>query len=475
MAFIDLDELKQDAEDEGIVPHPLKDVLPASKKTAYVQGIIFAGFVDDDNLQQAEQKFVRARALSLDMPEAEFKEALDAVKGLPEDGRSAFLKEVLGEFKDDRTASFYFVSDLALAMASDGDLTPGAVNFLEYVYSLLRLSDVDCKFLADYRVFLVPGRMADAGELVHKATQEKFDLPDGFVRFFTPELNPIPLKGGECQAHLLSICSAKFQLDEELVIPKSTTLVMSDAEIFFGRAGKLTLSGSKIEIRNCRFVVPNKTAEGADQSVTHFICGKDLASLELTGCTFDGAMERGAVETDGTLIIKECVFCNLKTEAATVSANGQFTCTLSEFKNCQSKSAIVSVNNHLAVTICRFALCASGDALWRMKRDDGNDGSPLDWVSLLGSAFGTDKSFLVKYNLFDRCYIGPRRICYVEKRSCKDLIFDQCCFLETAFNELGNYYCGSTVDRHFKKSQAQDISKERFEEIFKNKGVTKES
>ena len=468
MAFIDLEELKQDAEDEGIVPHPLKDVLSASKKAAYIKGIVFAGFVDDDKLQNDEEKFSRARALSLDMSEAEFKEALADVKALPEEGRSAFLKEVLGEFKDDRAASFYFVSDLALAMASDGDLTPDAVSFLESVYSLLKLSPLDIKFLSDYRVFLAPGRMAEAGELVHRVTQEHFDLPDGFVRFFTPELNPITLKAGECQSHALNICSAKFQLDGELIIPKSTTLVMKDAEIRFGRAGKLTLSGSKIEIRNCRFVVPSKTSEGSDQSATHFICGKDLASLELTGCTFDGAMERGAVATDGTLIIKECVFCNLKSEEPTVSAKEQFTCTLSEFKNCQTSSSVISVNAHLMVTISRFELCSSADVLWRMLRDDGCDGSPLNWVSILGR-FGGDKSFLVKYNLFDRCYMGARRICYVEKRSCKTMIFDQCCFLETSFSELGNYYCGSTVDRYFEKSN--DITKQRFEEIFKNKDV----
>ncbi|MBQ6008248.1 MAG: hypothetical protein IJL17_06905 [Kiritimatiellae bacterium] len=448
MAFIDLEELKQDAEDEGIVPHPLKDVLSASKKAAYIKGIVFAGFVDDDRLQNDEEKFSRARALSLDMSEAEFKEALADVKALPKEGRSAFLKEVLGEFKDDRAASFYFVSDLALAMASDGDLTPGAVSFLESVYSLLKLSPIDIKFLSDYRVFLAPGRMAEAGELLHKATQDKFDLPDGFVRFFTPELNPIPLKAGECQSHALNICSAKFQLDGELIIPKSTTLVMKDAEIRFGRAGKLTLSGSKIEIRNCRFVVPSKTAEGSDQSATHFICGKDLASLELTGCTFDGAMERGAVETDGTLIIKECVFCNLKSEEPTVSAKEQFTCTLSEFKNCQcTKHAIVSVNQNVSVTICRFERCKACSWL-DMKRDYPSD-------------------FNVSYNLFDRFYASCD-FCYVAEKTTADHALYGCCFQEVEYKELstGFGYSGS-----FRFMRNAGISVAEFEKIFKNKGV----
>ena len=366
MAFIDLEKFTQDAEDEGIVPHPLKDVLPDSKKMAYLRGLVFAGFVDDEKFQEAERKLVRARALSLDMTVADFEEAERFVRGLDDSARGAVLKEILAEFKDDRAVSLFFASDLALAMAADGDLTPDAVNFLEGVYGHLHLVIADCKFLAEYRVFLAPGRMADAGELVHRVTQANFDLPDGFVRFFTPDLKPIQLKGGECQAHGLSICSAKFRIDEELIVPKSTTLVMRDAEIFFGRQGKLTLSGSKIEIRNCKFTVPNTTAEGADQGVAHFITGKELASLELTGCTFDGAMERGAVETDGTLIIKESVFRNLKAKEPLVSANGQFTCTLSEFKNCQSDSWILAVNKYLDVTVCRFELCKAS-SIWKME------------------------------------------------------------------------------------------------------------
>ena len=447
MAFIDLEELKQDAEDEGIVQHPLKDVLSASKKAAYVKGIVFAGFVDDDKLQNDEEKFARARALSLDMPEVDFKEALADVKSLSPEARSAFLKEVLGEFKDDRAASFYFVSDLALAMASDGDLTPDAVNFLESVYSLLRLSDADCNFLSEYRVFLAPGRMAEAGALVHRVTQEHFDLPDGFVRFFTPDLNPITLKTGECLSHVLNICSAEFQLEGELIIPKTTTLVMKDAEIRFGRAGKLTLSGSKIEIRNCRFVVPSKTAEGSDQSATHFICGKDLASLELSGCTFDGAMERGAVATDGTLIIKECVFCNLKSEEPTVSAKEQFTCTLSEFKNCQcTKHAIISVNQNVSVTICRFERCKACSWL-DMKKDYPSD-------------------FNVRNNLFDRCYASCD-FCYVTEKTTAEHALYRCCFQEVEYKVLSTGYGYGS----YRFARAEDITRDEFEKIFNNKGV----
>jgi len=150
MAFVDNEKLKKDAKDARIVPHPLKDVLSASKKAAYVRGIVFSGFVDDDKLQNDEEEFARVRARSLDMhEETDFKEALADVKELVPhslEARNAFLKEVLGEFKDDRAASFYFVSDLALAMASDGDLTPDAVNFLENVYSLLSLSERTASF-----------------------------------------------------------------------------------------------------------------------------------------------------------------------------------------------------------------------------------------------------------------------------------------------------------------------------------------
>ena len=310
MAFIDLEELKQDAEDEGIVPHPLKDVLSASKKAAYIKGIVFAGFVDDDKLQNDEEKFSRARALSLDMSEAEFKEALADVKALPEEGRSAFLKEVLGEFKDDRAASFYFVSDLALAMASDGDLTPGAVSFLESVYSLLKLSPLDIKFLSDYRVFLAPGRMAEAGELLHKATQDKFDLPDGFVRFFTPELNPISLKGGECDLHELRICSGKFELDDELIIPKTTELILKDAEILFGPKGRLTISGNQVVIERCVFSVK---AECTRSDFDEFVLGLDLNNLVFKMCEFNGNMIRSSIGNNGgNITIENSRFVEMK-------------------------------------------------------------------------------------------------------------------------------------------------------------------
>lgn len=473
MSFIDLDELKQDAEDEGIVPHPLKDVLSASKKTAYVQGIIFAGFVDDERLQQAEEKFARTRALSLDMTEAEFKDSLEVVKSLSDaKARSAFLKEVLGEFKDDRTTSFYFVSDLALTMVSDNDLTPDAVSFLESVYSLLNLSSSDVKFLAEYRVYLAPGRMADAGALVHKAKQEDFDLPEKFVQFFTPNLNPISLNGGVCQSRTLYICSSKFQLDEELIIPKDTTLVMKDAEIFFGKSGKLTISGYKIEITNCRFNVSSKTAiSDTAPSVPYFIVGKDLDSFKLTGCSFDGAMERGAVATDGALTTKDCIFCNLKSDSPIINVKGQLVCTLSEFRNLQSTKSIISANEHLSVMICLFELCR-GESLWSMIKNT---------------------LFVATFNMFDRCDTKGFTIdCSENKRgSINPFPFRCCCFSSVhgkALYDNGIYWLtgdlcglsGSFINGNIYGDEAakifEMICKEMFvEKMFKGKDVTKET
>ena len=447
MAFIDIQEWDQRAEDEGIVPHPLKDVLPTSKKTAYLRGLVFSGLVDDAKFQAAERKLVRARALSLDMTVEDFKEAEKSVQAIDASARGATLQEIVSEFKDDRVTSFFFASDFALAMASDGDLTNDAAKFIEGVYKFLNLSDADRKFLAAYRVFLSPGKMADAGELVHKATQEHFDLPDGFVRFFTPDLKPIRLKGGVCPAHLLSICSAKFQINEELIVPKSTTLVMKDSEIFFGRQGKLTLSGSKIEIRNCKFIVPSATSEGAEQSVTHFITGKDLSSLELTGCTFDGAMERGAVETDGTLIIKGSEFLNLRAKPPLVSANGQFTCTLSEFRNCQSDNWILAVSYNLDVTICRFELCKAS-SIWKMEGDG--------YVNAVN-------------DLFDRCYASGN-FCWIHNKKSNWCYLRACCLGETQHNDGSPAYFSNDCSGYRLRLDG-GITRQQFEELFKNKGV----
>lgn len=388
MAFLDLDEIEQDSKDANIVPHPLKDKLAESEKAAYINAIVFAGLADDDTLSDIELEYGRTRALSLGLNADDFDEAVKTVQSLngPKE-RKEFLFEMLTAFTD-RTVAMYVLCDMAQAMASDGDLTDDACKFLDSLYRLLLKSDkkpdnpltpADQKFLSAYRPFLAPRKTADASEVVQKAAQGEFDFPVGLVDFFSPDLKPLRLEGGETKSGEFSVVGGKYRLDELLTISSGTKLVMHDAEIEMGPRGCIVVLGSNVVIKKCRFVAK----EASEYDVMFKSKSKNLQFVD---CRFDGGNGRGAVVGDDTscdLEFKNCEFNALFSESAVIwvrkfsilkclackftdcrSADGsliggcQIDFSRCDFNDCVAKNSLVQVTTEYKIDTRRVCLCA---------------------------------------------------------------------------------------------------------------------
>lgn len=282
----------------------------------------------------------------------------------------------------------YVLCDMAQAMASDGDLTDDACKFLDSLYRLLLKSDkkpdnpltpADQKFLSAYRPFLAPRKTADASEVVQKAAQGEFDFPVGLVDFFSPDLKPLRLEGGETKSGEFSVVGGKYRLDELLTISSGTKLVMHDAEIEMGPRGCIVVLGSNVVIKKCRFVAK----EASEYDVMFKSKSKNLQFVD---CRFDGGNGRGAVVGDDTscdLEFKNCEFNALFSESAVIwvrkfsilkclackftdcrSADGsliggcQIDFSRCDFNDCVAKNSLVQVTTEYKIDTRRVCLCA---------------------------------------------------------------------------------------------------------------------
>lgn len=327
MGFLDLDELEQDSKNVMIVTHPLHAVISESVKAAYLNLLVFACLLDDEELVELELDYGRQRAISLDLTMAAYNDAVTTVRELkgPKE-RKEFLLEMLSLFNERSTAMF-LLCDMAYVMALNGVLSKEACQFLNSIYRLLLQSSKcpdhplradDVRFLSDYRPFLAPGKTGDANEVVHAYRLSEYDFPADLISFFSPDIKPIILKGGICEERLLRIVSGVFELDSELTLTDHTKVVFKDAEIRFGPQGQITLKGNRYRFENCIFKTnPNapvdKDRQAEEESDLVLCCkttplgteldctptfiyyASSVAQLDVCSCQFHGNYVRKAI------------------------------------------------------------------------------------------------------------------------------------------------------------------------------------
>lgn len=341
MAFLDLKKTKQRGEDAIIEPHPLKGKLSTSVATSYLNAIVFAGLVDDEEFSDIEFKYGRMRALSLGMTSTDFDDAVKTVRTLKsDDDKQDFLGDMLASFSD-RDVALYVTCDMARAMMSDGALTEDATTFLDAVYDMLRLSAEDKKFLVAYREAVDSAHDLayddKSRSVIQRFCNAEFPFPDAFVDFFASTLNsaPVPLEDVRHSEKEFSVCKGTYTLDSELIVRKGTKLTLRDAEILFrNQNARLVLSGGTIEIENCRFLAQGTDGLECPKSTPMIQCDA-LTKCVFRKCTFDGALERRAVYAGMTdLTFEECVFTNLKTyDGNIIHSDRCVTCTSCSFKH----------------------------------------------------------------------------------------------------------------------------------------------
>ena len=99
-------------------------------------------------------------------------------------------------------------------------------------------------------------------------------------------------------------------LDDELIIPKTTELILKDAEILFGPKGRLTISGNQVVIERCVFSVK---AECTRSDFDEFVLGLDLNNLVFKMCEFNGNMIRSSIGNNGgNITIENSRFVEMK-------------------------------------------------------------------------------------------------------------------------------------------------------------------
>ena len=359
MAFLDLDEIEQDSKDANIVSHPLKDKLAESEKAAYINAIVFAGLADDDTLSDIELEYGRTRALSLGLNADDFDEAVKTVQSLngPKE-RKEFLFEMLAAFTD-RTVAMYVLCDMAQAMASDGDLTDDACKFLDSLYRLLLKSDkkpdnpltpADQKFLSAYRPFLAPGKTADASEVVQKRRLEGYEFPAGLVQFFSHDLKPVQLQGGETGPGEFRIVGGVYRLDEALTISACTHLVLHDAEIVLGSKGVINLCGNRIDIENCSF----RTLDTDGPVDDPYMIRAKLSHLNFKNCKFHGRDKRAAVSQEGNLTLVACDGCHLLSKLPIFSCQQKLCFENTTLTDCSTSCSAPIIGYEVYMRDCIF-------------------------------------------------------------------------------------------------------------------------
>lgn len=418
MAFLDLKKTKQRGEDAIIEPHPLKGKLSTSVATSYLNAIVFAGLVDDEELSDIEFKYGRMRALSLGMTSADFDDAVKTVRTLKsDDDKQDFLGDMLASFSD-RDVALYVTCDMARAMMSDGALTEDATAFLDAVYDMLRLSAEDKKFLVAYREAVDSAHDLahddKAQSVIQRFCNAEFSFPDAFVDFFASSLNaaPVPLEDVRRSEKEFSVCKGKYTLDSELIVRKGTKLTLQDAEIIFrNQNARLVLSGGTIEIENCRFLARGTGGLECPKSTAMIQCD-ELTKCIFRKCTFDGAQERRAVYAGKTdLTFEECAFTNLKTyDGNIIHSDQHVTCTRCSFKHNSCPVGCLLQAADFTLTKCDVVDC------WA-------SGSLFSW-------YGSGHKFVFQSCILKDCYASEYVVEYYSSSTYGDstMGFKFCCF-----------------------------------------------
>lgn len=340
---------KRDTENRAVLPHPLKTVLDDAQKACYLSAVRSAVNETSDNAPtKIQQKGLRHLAIALGVKDA----------NVAADGKEIILTPNSAM----RSLAFFRYCDMARLFAMDGRPAFSAAQkqALEEVVTSFKLAPEDVAFLKEYSAYLGNGKEADVAEVVHKY-QSPVRFPDGVIRYFTPNMKPIVLAGGDAPAGVYQIVDGHYRLERTLNVGTQTRLVIKNAVVDFAPGAEFKLLGCATEISDSVF--NGEKTENKDLIGGYFFNGDSNCSIKMDvkfeRCHFNGGRCRGGIGIfEGTMVVESCQFDTLVGSHIGWDRRhpDKLTCIQSRWVD---SSGLSFAANDVTITNCDFVNCVS--------------------------------------------------------------------------------------------------------------------
>ena len=360
---------KRDAENRAVLPHPLKAVLDDAQKACYLSAVRRAVNETSDNAPtKIQQKGLRHLAVALGMKDA---------------GAATEEKEIaLSLDSAMRSLAFFRYCDMARLFAMDGRPAFSAAQkqALEEVATSFKLVPEDVAFLKEYSAYLGNGKEPDVAEVV-RAAQCSIRFPDGFIRYFTSNMKPIVLAGGDTPAGVsYQIVDGHYRLEKTLTIGEQTRLVIKNAVIDFAPEAEIVLKD------RCTTEISDSTFNGEKADDTNIINGEPFFSVSsnvrFERCRFNGAEYRSAILYDGDyygriVSLESCQFNKLLGIPRTIlgcrtgQRAGTIVCAQSQWNDCKTEGDLF-IAQDIDFQACDFVNCTAKGCFATIKGHSGN-------------------------------------------------------------------------------------------------------
>ena len=372
MVFLDMENFSQAAEDSTVVPHPLAEKLSLEAKTSYLGMVIFAALAAYGTINPAEKKAIRATGLSLQLGETDINESIETISGLktnPE--KISFVRESAASLSDRDTAMWLYC-DMAAVMSIEGALPGDAETFLSGIAKFMKIARVDLDFLNDFSGFLPEEKKPEAATILFKYTQQQFPLPEGLVRHFIPELDPVRLPGGKLPLGENRFCDGRFIIDSPIIVGTGSKLLVKNAEIEFGINGWIENEDGEVEFADSKLTArAEQAAPESTEKYSLFLIRSTAAVISFSGCSFDGAMTRAAIDQQYLLKIHSCKFSNFTNQPTDsvdpiscrcVIYGKDIYCSDCCFDHCRSSLSFIK-GEMISISRSKFLHCTAVDCI----------------------------------------------------------------------------------------------------------------
>jgi len=342
---------KREEEDRAVPPHPLKAILDDAQKARYLNMICAAVNETSDNAPtKLQQKGLRHLAIALGVKDAD---AATEEKEIALSPDSAM-----------RSLAFFRYCDMARLFAMDGCSTFSAAQnqALDGIVTEFKLVPEDAAFLREYTAFYGNEKEPDAAVVVQKA-QRSIRFPDGFIRYFTPNMKPIVLAGGDTPDDVYQIVDGHYRLEKTLKVGDKTRLVIKNAVIDFAPEARIELNNCMTEISDSEF--NGEKGEDEKKMGIPFFSGNSDNEVKFERCCFNGAEWRAAVRVAGTattIILcklnrlrgsaEDSIMGILNRSAVTSSLH----CSHSQWNDCKASACFIEGQN-INFEACDFVNC----------------------------------------------------------------------------------------------------------------------
>ncbi len=343
---------KREEEERAVLPHPLKNSLSVEQKEHYVNIVRYAVDETSDNSPtKVQQKGLHHLAISL------------GVNG--NDARAESISKITeSSFESEkRNLAFFLYCDMARLFAMDGHAEFSAIQYqkLYEVATALKLSPEDTEFLCRYRVFVGNGDAADAAEFIRQ-TQSSVRFPDGFIKYFTPNMKVIVLEGGDTPEGVYQIVDGRYRLEKTLKVGSNTRLVIKNAIVDFAPEAQIELGSCAAEISDCEFNGEQTDIE--DLIAKPFFKGDWARHVKFDRCRFNGAGCRAVASIDGKIEVESCRFNRLCGMKGMLIASGvwhSIVISNSQWNDCRARGCFFNgdVAVDIKVVACDFVSCSA--------------------------------------------------------------------------------------------------------------------